>query len=79
MRQLITEFPNQMRDAWKVVENSPIDLEGFIPKGALILGMGGSGISGVIASRMLAATSPVLQSRPIQTIRFRVGWALTHW
>ena len=58
MRQLITEFPNQMRDAWKVVENSPIDLEGFIPKGALILGMGGSGISGVIASRMLAATSP---------------------
>ena len=62
MRQLITEFPNQMRDAWKVVENSPIDLEGFIPKGALILGMGGSGISGVIASRMLAATSSV----PIQ-------------
>ena len=62
MRQLITEFPNQMRDAWNVVENSPIDLEGFIPKGALILGMGGSGISGVIASRMLAATSPV----PIQ-------------
>jgi glucose/mannose-6-phosphate isomerase len=63
MRRLITEFPDQMRDAWSLVENTPIDLSGFTPSGALILGMGGSGISGVILSRMLAATSPV----PIQS------------
>lgn len=59
MRQLITEFPNQMRDAWSVIQKSRIELKGFSPNGVLILGMGGSGISGVIASRMLAATSPV--------------------
>ncbi|MGY8941967.1 MAG: bifunctional phosphoglucose/phosphomannose isomerase [Flavobacteriales bacterium] len=62
MRRLITEFPDQMRDAWSIVERSPIDLGGWKPTGALVLGMGGSGISGVIASRMLAGTSPV----PIQ-------------
>lgn len=62
MRRLITEFPDQMRDAWSIVERSPIDFGGWKPTGALVLGMGGSGISGVIASRMLVGTSPV----PIQ-------------
>lgn len=62
MRRLITEFPEQMRDAWKIIESTPVDFGTFQPRNVLIIGMGGSGISGVIASRMLAGLSPV----PIQ-------------
>ena len=63
MRQLITGFPDQMRDAWSVIQKTQIELNEYSPNGVLILGMGGSGISGVVASRMLATTSPV----PIQS------------
>ncbi len=62
MRALITAFPGQMQRAWEIVQGTPIDFGGWTPKQALILGMGGSGISGVIASKMLADVSPI----PIQ-------------
>jgi len=61
MRQLITDFPAQTQAAWALLQaaqpGSP--LPGFQPAQALVLGMGGSGISGLVASRMLAATAPV--------------------
>jgi len=59
MRRLITEFPDQIRDAYRITQSTSITFEGFIPKHVLILGMGGSGISGVIASRMLAQVAQV--------------------
>jgi glucose/mannose-6-phosphate isomerase len=59
MRRLITEFPDQIRDAHRITTSTPISFGDFEPSSVLILGMGGSGISGVIASRMLAETSPV--------------------
>ena len=59
MRSLIQAFPAQLKQAWEIAQNSPIDLNGWLPENALILGMGGSGISGAIASKMLADASPV--------------------
>jgi glucose/mannose-6-phosphate isomerase len=57
MRKLITEFPQQLKDAWKITQSTPLDLKGFIPQNVVILGMGGSGISGVVASKMLSSTA----------------------
>ena len=62
MRHLITQFPAQLEHAWANAQASPIALGGFKPQQVLVLGMGGSGISGVIASKMLSGISPV----PIQ-------------
>ena len=59
MRSLIQAFPDQMRKAWEIAQNSPIDLGYWSPGSVLILGMGGSGISGAIASNMLSGSSPV--------------------
>ena len=59
MRSLIQAFPAQLKQAWGIAQNSPIDFNGWTPANALILGMGGSGISGAIASKMLADASPV--------------------
>lgn len=59
MRRLITEFPDQIRDAHRITSSTPIDFGDFAPAQVLILGMGGSGISGVIASKMLAGTARV--------------------
>ena len=59
MRSLIQAFPAQLKLAWETAQSSPIDLNGWMPENALILGMGGSGISGAIASKMLADASPV--------------------
>lgn len=59
MRSLIQAFPDQMRKAWEIAQNSPIDLGHWSPGSVLILGMGGSGISGAIASNMLSGSSPV--------------------
>lgn len=58
MRSLIGAFPEQLEEAWKVAQSSPMNWGGWQPANAIILGMGGSGISGVIASKMLASTSP---------------------
>jgi len=57
MRRLITEFPQQLEDAWNIASKTPIDFQGFQPSHVVVLGMGGSGISGAIASRMLARTA----------------------
>lgn len=59
MRQLITDFPKQLDQAWRIVQNCPIDFGSFEPKQVVVLGMGGSGISGSIASTMLAPTAPM--------------------
>lgn len=59
MRRLITDFPDQIRDAHHITTSTPIDFGDFAPSQVLVLGMGGSGISGVIASKMLAGTAPV--------------------
>ena len=60
MRALITGFPDQMKEAWHIAEQTPLDWNGWTPSSALILGMGGSGISGAIASKMLAKTNTPL-------------------
>jgi len=59
MRQLITDFPKQLAQAWEIVQNSPIDFASFEPKQVVVLGMGGSGISGTMASTMLAQSAPM--------------------
>lgn len=59
MRQLIADFPDQMRAAWRLTLEQPFDYAGFAPSAVLILGMGGSGIGGAVAARLLASTSPV--------------------
>ena len=59
MRSLITAFPEQLKQAWEIAQSTSIDLNGWTPSNVLILGMGGSGISGSIASKMLADASPV--------------------
>lgn len=59
MRRLITDFPKQLESAWDIVSNTPLDFSGFTPRNAVVLGMGGSGISGAIASRMLAGFAPM--------------------
>lgn len=59
MRQLIADFPDQMRAAWRLTLEQPFDYAGFAPSAVLILGMGGSGIGGAVAARLLAPTSPV--------------------
>jgi len=59
MRSLITAFPEQLKHAWEIAQSTPVDLNGWTPSNVLILGMGGSGISGSIASKMLAEVSPV--------------------
>ena len=57
MRKLITDFPGQISNAWQITQSTPLDFGGFHPANVVILGMGGSGISGVIASKMLAGTA----------------------
>ncbi len=59
MRSLITAFPEQLKQAWVTARTTPIDFNGWTPSNVLILGMGGSGISGAIASKMLSDASPV--------------------
>ena len=58
MRALIEQFPNQIKasaDALKNFDSSghKNSASGFVPSGVLILGMGGSGIVGAIASSIL--------------------------
>ena len=59
MRRLITDFPGQIQQAWHIAQATPIDFTGFTPRNIAVLGMGGSGISGTIASKMLADTAGV--------------------
>ena len=74
MRGLITGFPNQMKEAWHIAEQTPLDWNGWTPSSALILGMGGSGISGAIASKMLAGSSSAfIQANSDYTIPAWVG------
>ena len=58
MRSLIEAFPQQLEKAWEIAQSSPMSWGDWRPANTIILGMGGSGISGVIASKMLAGTSP---------------------
>jgi|GEM_PF-6785662 len=74
MRALITGFPDQMKEAWHIAEQTPLDWNGWTPSSALILGMGGSGISGAIASKMLAGSSSAfIQANSDYTIPAWVG------
>jgi glucose/mannose-6-phosphate isomerase len=74
MRALISGFPDQMKDAWRIAEETPLDWKGWTPSSALILGMGGSGISGAIASKMLANSSAAfIQANSDYTIPAWVG------
>lgn len=59
MRSLITAFPKQMSEAWSIANGTPFEWANWSPKNVLILGMGGSGISGVIASKMLSSSATV--------------------
>jgi len=68
MRELIETFPIQIKkacEALKKLDSTLHDAEakGFNPNGVLILGMGGSGISGAFISSVLKETSRI----PIQT------------
>ena len=68
MRELIENFPNQIKEACEALKNLDSTLhdseaKGFNPNGVLILGMGGSGIGGAFISSILKETSQT----PIQT------------
>jgi glucose/mannose-6-phosphate isomerase len=74
MRGLITGFPDQMKEAWRIAQETPLNWKDWAPSSALILGMGGSGISGTIASKLLADSSPVfIQANSDYTIPAWVG------
>jgi glucose/mannose-6-phosphate isomerase len=59
MRKLIEGFPDQLKDAQRIAQAAVLQFDGFVPNHVLALGMGGSGISGAIASGMLARESCV--------------------
>ena len=64
MRDLIEKFPEQISATVTDLQkkNGSLHQEassGFIPKGVLILGMGGSGIGGAIASDILSRDSKI--------------------
>ena len=68
MRELIENFPNQIKEAGEALNNQDSNLhdseaKDFAPDGVLILGMGGSGIGGAFISSILRKTSSI----PIQT------------
>ena len=68
MRELIENFPNQIKEAGESLKNQDSNLhdseaKDFAPDGVLILGMGGSGIGGAFISSILRKTSSI----PIQT------------
>ena len=67
MRELIENFPNQIKEAAEALKNQNSNLHDskardFTPNGVLILGMGGSGIGGAFISSILNKTSTI----PIQ-------------
>lgn len=64
MRDLIEKFPEQIISTVSELQKKDVGLHkeaalGFSPSGVLILGMGGSGIGGAIASDMLSGTSEI--------------------
>ena len=68
MRELIENYPNQIKEAREALKNQDSNLhdseaKDFAPDGVLILGMGGSGIGGAFISSILRKTSSI----PIQT------------
>ncbi len=68
MRELIENFPNQIKEAGEALKNQDSNLhdseaKDFAPDGVLILGMGGSGIGGAFISSILRKNSSI----PIQT------------
>jgi glucose/mannose-6-phosphate isomerase len=69
MRDLIERFPEQLEESARALREMDLSdfqssTEGFNPTGILLLGMGGSGIGGAIASGILANSSaiPVISS-----------------
>ena len=48
MSGIISNFPNQVRQACKIGDSGPCFISGSIPKNIIILGMGGSAIGGDI-------------------------------
>jgi len=64
MRELIEKFPEQIRSTVLELQNKDLgqhkeSASGFSPSGVLILGMGGSGIGGAIASEILSGSSKI--------------------
>ncbi len=64
MRDLIEKFPEQISAAVTDMQKMDAGLHkevssGFSPNGVLILGMGGSGIGGAIASDILSLDSEI--------------------
>ncbi len=77
MRDLIENFPIQIKEAGEALKNLDSTLhdseaKGFNPNGVLILGMGGSGIGGAFVSSILKETSQIpIQINPDYSIP---GW-----
>ena len=59
MKQLVQNFPNQLKEALTIGEQFQPRSADFNPKSILITGLGGSGIGGTIVSEIVAAECPV--------------------
>jgi glucose/mannose-6-phosphate isomerase len=62
MQELVNTFPDQLDAAYANLSRHPLASAPFAPSGGpwkqvLVLGMGGSGISGAVAAKLLAGTS----------------------
>lgn len=59
MKQLVQNFPNQLKEALAIGEQFHPHPGDFTPKSILITGLGGSGIGGTIVSEIVASECPV--------------------
>ena len=59
MKQLVQNFPNQLKEALTIGEQFHPQSADFNPKSILITGLGGSGIGGTIVSEIVASECPV--------------------
>lgn len=59
MKDLIANFPGQLREAIGIAENSVLNIPANQIQNVLITGLGGSGIGGTIAAEIAARQTPV--------------------
>ncbi len=72
MKDLISSFPQHLREGLKIAKEAPLRNTGMRPANVLITGLGGSGIGGTIVSELCMDTAriPVIVNK---------GYNIPHW
>ncbi len=72
MKDLISSFPNHLREGLEIAEKAQLRNTGMRPENVLITGLGGSGIGGTIVSELCSPTARV-------PMVINKGYNVPHW